>query len=131
MNMLTITNPATGETITQLPADDAASVAAKASAARAAQPAWAALAVSERMACISRFRAAIVAQLDALAAVMTSETGKPIAMSRNELNGFLGRIDFFLQQAQAATATEQVFDEGGMREQIEHVPLGVVANISA
>ncbi|MCP5281722.1 MAG: aldehyde dehydrogenase family protein [Rhodoferax sp.] len=131
MNMLTITNPATGATITQLPADDAASVATKYAAARAAQPAWAARPLSERMACISRFRAAIVAQLDALAAVMTSETGKPIAMSRNELNGFLGRIDFFVQQAQASIATEQVFDEGGIREQIEHVPLGVVANISA
>jgi acyl-CoA reductase-like NAD-dependent aldehyde dehydrogenase len=131
MTMLTITNPATGASITQLPADDAASVAAKFAAARAAQPAWAARPLSERMDCISRFRAAIVAQLDALASVMTSETGKPIAMSRNELNGFLGRIDFFLQQAQAAIATEQVFDEGGMREQIEHVPLGVVANISA
>jgi acyl-CoA reductase-like NAD-dependent aldehyde dehydrogenase len=29
------------------------------------------------------------------------------------------------------TATETVFDEGGMQERIEHVPLGVVANISA
>jgi acyl-CoA reductase-like NAD-dependent aldehyde dehydrogenase len=131
MNMLTVTNPATGATITQLPADDAASVATKYAAARAAQPAWAARPLSERMDCIRRFRAAIVAQLDALAAVMTSETGKPIAMSRNELNGFLGRIDFFVQQVQASIATEQVFDEGGMREQIEHVPLGVVANISA
>ena len=131
MNTLTITNPATGKTITQVAADDAASVAAKADCARAAQPAWASRPLSERMACISRFRAAIVAQLDALAAVMTAETGKPIAMSRNELNGFLGRIDFFLQQAQASIATEQVFDEGGMCEQIEHVPLGVVANISA
>ncbi|MBP9931414.1 MAG: aldehyde dehydrogenase family protein [Rhodoferax sp.] len=131
MNTLTITNPATGKTVTQVAADDAASVAAKAACARAAQPAWASRPLSERMACISRFRAAIVAQLDALAAVMTAETGKPIAMSRNELNGFLVRIDFFLQQAQASIATEQVFDEGGMCEQIEHVPLGVVANISA
>ncbi|HQX59857.1 MAG TPA: aldehyde dehydrogenase family protein [Burkholderiaceae bacterium] len=131
MNTLTITNPTTGKTVTQVAADDAASVAAKAACARAAQPAWASRPLSERMACISRFRAAIVAQLDALAAVMTAETGKPIAMSRNELNGFLVRIDFFLQQAQASIATEQVFDEGGMCEQIEHVPLGVVANISA
>ena len=131
MNTLTITNPATGKTVTQVAADDAASVAAKAACARAAQPAWASRPLSERMSCISRFRAAIVAQLDALAAVMTAETGKPIAMSRNELNGFLVRIDFFLQQAQASIATEQVFDEGGMCEQIEHVPLGVVANISA
>jgi hypothetical protein len=30
---------------------------------------------------------------------MTRETGKPLKMSRNELNGLLGRIDFFLAEA--------------------------------
>jgi acyl-CoA reductase-like NAD-dependent aldehyde dehydrogenase len=131
MTELAIHNPATGERITAVPADDAASVASKAGRARAAQPAWAAKALAERQACIERFRAGIVRDLDALAATMTRETGKPITMSRNELNGLLPRIDFFLQQTRRATATETVFDEGGMREQIEHVPLGVVANISA
>ncbi len=131
MNHLSISNPATGERIAAIASDDAASVATKAAAARAAQPAWAARPMAERLACIARFRAAVVAQRDALAAIMTSETGKPIAMSRNELNGFLGRIDFFLEQAGASVATEQVFDDGAMREQIEHSPLGVVANISA
>jgi acyl-CoA reductase-like NAD-dependent aldehyde dehydrogenase len=43
MNTLAIHNPATGALITELPADDAASVAAKAQRARAAQPAWAAV----------------------------------------------------------------------------------------
>ncbi len=131
MPTLIIHNPATDAQITQLPADDAQSVASKARAARAAQPAWAARPIAERRACIVHFRAAVVAQLDALAAVMTSETGKPITMSRNELNGLLGRIDFFLDQGAAAVATETVFDDAAMREQIEHVPLGVVANISA
>lgn len=131
MTELAIHNPATGEPITTVPADDAASVAAKAGRARAAQPGWAATPLAQRRACIERFRAGVVRDLDALAAVMTRETGKPIRMSRNELNGLLPRIDFFLQQTGAATATETVFDEGGMKEQIEHVPLGVVANISA
>jgi acyl-CoA reductase-like NAD-dependent aldehyde dehydrogenase len=36
-------------------------VAAKAAAARAAQPAWAALPMAERVATIQRFRAALVA----------------------------------------------------------------------
>jgi acyl-CoA reductase-like NAD-dependent aldehyde dehydrogenase len=131
MNTLAIQNPATGALIAELPADDAASVAAKARRARAAQPAWAAVPLAERKACITRFRASIVAELDALAAVMTRETGKPLKMSRNELNGLLGRIDFFLAEAAGATDTQTVFNEGGMTEQIEHTPLGVVANISA
>jgi acyl-CoA reductase-like NAD-dependent aldehyde dehydrogenase len=87
--------------------------------------------LAERKDCIERFRAGIVAELEPLAVIMTRETGKPISMSRNELNGLLGRIDFFLAQTQAATATQTVFNEGGMLEQIEHLPLGVVANISA
>jgi acyl-CoA reductase-like NAD-dependent aldehyde dehydrogenase len=131
MNQLAVYNPASGALIAELPADDAASVAAKSLRARAAQPGWAALPLAQRKACITRFRAAIVAELDGLAATMTLETGKPIGMSRNELNGLLGRIDFFLAEVGAATATQTVFSEGGMTEQIEHAPLGVVANISA
>ena len=131
MNQLSIHNPATGALITQLPADDAASVATKAAVARMAQPRWAAAPMAHRKDCISRFRDAIVAQLDSLAATMTAETGKPIKMSRNELNGLLGRIDFFLKEAEGSVATQTVFDEAGMTEQIQHVPLGVVANISA
>src|SRR5207344_3652989 len=39
--------------------------------------------------------------------------------------------DFFLAQTRPSIETETVHDEAGIREQIEHVPLGVVANISA
>jgi len=131
MPTLTIRNPATGAVIDECAADDAASVAAKAAAARAAQPAWAAAPLRERLAAIQRFRAALVAELDTLATTLTREVGKPIAQSRNELNGLLPRIDFFLAQTESAIADEQVFDDGGMRERITHVPLGVVANISA
>jgi len=131
MNTLLITNPANGERIAELHADDAASVAAKAARARAAQPAWAARALDERKACIDRFRQFVVRDLESLAATMTRETGKPIRMSRNELNGLLARLDFFVGMVEPVTAVETVYDEGGMLERIEHVPLGVVGNISA
>lgn len=131
MNQLPVHDPATGERITSLDADDAASVARKAQAARAAQPGWAALGLAERKACIERFRDGVVRELEALAVVMTRETGKPIRMSRNELNGLLPRLDFFLDRTGEVTAPETVYDEGGMREEIAHEPLGVVANISA
>ena len=131
MNTLNVYNPATGEPIGALPADDAASVCAKASQARAAQTTWAKVPLADRKACIARFRSGIVAELDALASIMTRETGKPLSMSRNELNGLLTRIDFFLAEVSASTATQTVFDDGSMQEQIEHAPLGLVANISA
>jgi acyl-CoA reductase-like NAD-dependent aldehyde dehydrogenase len=87
--------------------------------------------MAARLAVIGRFRAAVVAQREALAATLTAEVGKPIAQSRNELNGLLPRLDFFLEQAEGAVREECVFDDGAMREVVAHVPLGVVANISA
>ena len=131
MPTLAIHNPATGALLQNVAADDATSVAAKAQRARNAQAAWQQVPLAERKACILRFRAAIVAELEALAALLTAETGKPIRMARNELNGLLGRIDFFVQQVDAVLQTETVYDDGGMTEQIEHTPLGVVVNISA
>ncbi|MFO1224898.1 MAG: aldehyde dehydrogenase family protein [Burkholderiaceae bacterium] len=131
MPTLTIHNPATGAVVGERATDDAASVARKAQAARAAQPAWAAMPLRERLAAIERFRAALVAQADTLAVTLTAEVGKPITQSRNELSGLLPRIDFFLAQTERAIADEAVFDDAVMHERIGHVPLGVVANISA
>jgi acyl-CoA reductase-like NAD-dependent aldehyde dehydrogenase len=128
---LAVMNPATGEEIARLPADDAASVAAKAAQARAAQPAWAARPLAERCACIARFRAGVVRDVQALAVTLTRETGKPIAQSRNELNGLLPRIDFFLAEVERVLATETVFEEASLAERIEQRPLGVIGNISA
>ena len=131
MNTLDIHNLATGALIATLPADDAASIAAKASAARAAQPAWAARPLRERIAIVQRFRDAVVAERDTLALTLTQEVGKPITQSRNELNGLLPRLDFFLANAERTLADEAVFDDAGMTERIAHDPLGLVANISA
>ena len=131
MATLHIANPHTGLPIAELPSDDARSVAAKAASARAAQDAWAQWPIADRLAAIQRFRAGIVAELETLASTLTQEVGKPITQSRNELNGLLPRLDFFLERAEGAIRDEHVLDGGGMHEQISHQPLGVVANISA
>ena len=131
MTVLSVHNPATGAHLKDLPSDDLAAVAALARATRAGQAAWRGTSLAERMACVRRFRDAVVREREGLARTLTLETGKPIALSRNELNGLLGRIDFFLAEVEPSTATETVWDEAGMREQIESLPLGTVANISA
>ena len=129
--MLKIHNPATGALIAEVPEATPESVAASAAAARAAQPAWAATTLAHRVEVMQRFRAALAAQVDTLAATLTAEVGKPIRQSRNEINSLLARIDFFNAQVEATLAPQQVFDEGGTREVIGLDPLGVVANISA
>jgi len=129
--MLTVINPASGEAIAELSADTSDGIARAYQRARGAQPAWAATELSHRLACLQRFRDGIVRDTERLAAILTSEVGKPIRQSRNELTGLLGRLDFFLGAAESTLAARTVFDEGGMRERITHVPLGVIANISA
>ncbi len=131
MNVLQISNPATGAPITEVPADDGASIAAKAARARAAQPGWAVVPLGERQAAIRRFRAALEAQTETLAATLTAEVGKAIRQARNEVTGLLGRIDFFLDAVGPASADETVSSDATMTERIGHDPLGVVANISA
>jgi acyl-CoA reductase-like NAD-dependent aldehyde dehydrogenase len=129
--MLTVRNPATGAALAELPSDTGESIAQAYRRARAAQPAWSGRSIAHRLGCLRRFREGIVRDTERLAAILTSEVGKPIRQSRNELTGLLGRLDFFLGAAEATLAPRTVLDDGGMRERISHEPLGVLANISA
>ncbi len=129
--MLTVRNPATGAALAELPSDTGESIAQAYRRARAAQPAWAGRSIAHRLGCLRRFREGIVRDTERLAAILTSEVGKPIRQSRNELTGLLGRLEFFLGAAEATLAPRTVLDDGGMRERISHEPLGVLANISA
>jgi acyl-CoA reductase-like NAD-dependent aldehyde dehydrogenase len=128
-----IMNPATGAVLADVDTDDARSVRAKYQGARAAQPAWAATPMRTRLAALGKFRELLVERQEELAKTLSLEVGKPIRQSRNELNGLNGRIDFFLAESERALRDEKVFAdaEGKLEERIAHVPLGVIANISA
>jgi len=126
-----IVNPATGETLADVPATERQAIASACGRARAAQVTWAARGLADRTAILRRFRALVVERGEALAHTLTLEVGKPIAQARRELVGVLPRIDFFLEQAPAALADEIVAADDAMEERIAHEPLGVVANVSA
>src|SRR6202165_2987458 len=126
-------NPATGAVIADIPEDGAFAVRRKYQRARAAQPAWAATPIKKRVAAMRGFRDRLLAKHDALARALTEKVGKPIRQSKNELNGLLKRIDFFVAEAARVLRDEKVhFDEKQkLEERISHEPLGVIANISA
>ena len=128
-----ILNPADGSLLRELAEDDAQAIAAKYARARAAQRAWAAVPLADRLGSMRKFKELIEKRKDELARTLTREMGKPISQARNELNALAGRIDFFLDKAQAALAPETVLEDapGKLAERITHEPLGVVANISA
>ncbi len=73
---LRITNPATGETIRELPCAGASEMDAAVARARAAQPAWGALPFGERARHLRRFARALRDD-DQLMATLVAENGKP------------------------------------------------------
>ncbi len=138
-DLLSIINPATEALIKELPVDDRTAVAKKYARAQQAQPTWAALPLADRIQPILRFRDLLIERVDALAALLTSETGKPITQARNEILALPERIDFFVENAASVLAPERVSAEpaavlpgmGALEEVIAQEPLGVIANISA
>jgi acyl-CoA reductase-like NAD-dependent aldehyde dehydrogenase len=126
-----VVNPATQELITELPEDDAGSIALKVQRAREAQPAWQKIHLDARLECIQRFKASLHEQRERLANVLSSEVGKPIQQAYNELDAMAGRIDFFLEHTRAVLADEVVQTGNSTEEKIAWEPLGVIANISA
>ncbi len=126
-----IINPATEEVLADVAEDSRESIRGKYDAAVTAQAAWAAMPVSERIGCIQRFYESLDTQKDALALILTSEVGKPLQQSYNELNGARARIEYFLNNAEKWLAEEWITTNGLTKEKITYEPLGVIANISA
>lgn len=130
---MNVVNPASGEVVKCVPETAASELPARLAAARLAQKAWAKRAPSERKAIIAEFRRLVGERKEQLAQTLTLEVGKPIAQARNELNGLLPRIDFFLEHFEAELGPRVVLGTKAesLEERIAFEPLGVVANVSA
>lgn len=126
-----IINPATEEVIIELKEYTAETLLAKFNKLQKAQPAWAAKPLAERIAVIKRFSDLLLEEKDELAKTLTSEMGKPLNQSNNELNGARTRIKFFVENSEKYLADEWVVTEGDTKEKISYEPLGVICNISA
>ena len=126
-----IINPANEETIAELHEDTRESVTRKYNALKAGQREWVQVPVKDRIACIAKFDKLLEKDKDELAETLTSEMGKPIRESYNELNGARARLKFFIDNAEKYLAEEWITRDGSTKEKIVYEPLGVIANISA
>ncbi len=131
MEKLALINPATEEVIEYINEDTHQTIEEKFRLLKKAQPAWAAISVKERVECIKKFVSLIDVHKDELAKTLTSEMGKPLQQSYNELNGAKAKIQFFIDNSEKWLAEEWITTEGTTREKIVYEPLGVIANISA
>lgn len=126
-----IINPATAEIITELTDDNQASVAKKFQLLKEGQKRWKNVPLAERIKVLQKFSSLLEADIESLAAVLTSEVGKPLQQSRNEVNGARSRIQWLTTHAERYLADEVMVQENNLTEKISYEPLGIVCNISA
>ncbi len=126
-----IINPATEEEIGELEEDSRESIDAKVRSLRSAQLVWQEAPLTERVSIIEKFAALLADNVEPLSTILTSEVGKPLQQSGNEINGAIKRIDWLAKNAGKYLSDETMHAETGLEEKISYEPLGIICNISA
>jgi acyl-CoA reductase-like NAD-dependent aldehyde dehydrogenase len=126
-----IINPATEEIISEVSEDSWETIERKFQSLQSAQKDWQKIPLPGRIEILKKFADLLEANIELLAATLTSEVGKPLQQSRNEINGARSRIKWLTENAEKYLADETMSNESGMEEKISYEPLGVICNISA
>ena len=126
-----IINPATEEMIEEIAEDNRFSLSNKFQSLKQAQLHWQQIALADRIKPLQRFAELLETHKDHLAAVLTSEVGKPLQQSLNELKGAITRIQWLTQNAEKYLNEEWMMSGTNPEEKIVYEPLGVICNISA
>ena len=123
-----IPDAATGVTMGYAPVHGVEDLNRAVAAARAAQPAWAALSHAERSAVLRRTADEVEAHAEELARIISQEQGKPLngPGARFEAGGCAAWIR---NAADTALEPEVVFEAPGTRSELHYGPLGVVGAI--
>lgn len=128
---MNIYNPATEEIITSVQEDNEASLALKFERLKKSANVWAAIPIQIRAEILEKFVSLLKENIEELASVLTSEMGKPLQQSRNEINGAGGKATWLAQHATQYLSEEIMSVSDQMTEKIVHEPLGIICNISA
>ena len=132
---LAVRSPFSGKPVGETPSFSRADVVAAVARARAAQPAWATLPISERAGLLRRFQEILLEERESVARLITEETGKPFVESLGvDVLAALDAIKWVATSGPRVLRPEKVRLSNplflGRVSHIEHAPLGVVGIIS-
>jgi len=125
-----VVNPATGQAIGQVPMCGAAETNRAIAAAETAQRAWAARPAKERSAVLRKLNDLMLAHVDDLALIMTSEQGKPLAESKGEIAYAASFIEWFAEEARRVYGDTIPAPAADRRILALKQPVGVTAAIT-
>lgn len=98
--------------------------------AKAAQPAWQALAIAERGRIVSAAVDRFVAARDDIARAITIQMGRPLRYTPGEVSGFESRARHMIAIAEEALAPIRVPEQAGFTRFISREPIGVALTIA-
>lgn len=125
-----VTNPATGETIAQVPSVSTEQVERAVQAAEAALNAWKNMTAKERSVLLRKWFDLMVANQEDLAVILSTEQGKPLTESRGEILYGASFIEWFAEEAKRTYGDVIPHDKQGRRLVVIKQPVGVVAAIT-
>jgi succinate-semialdehyde dehydrogenase/glutarate-semialdehyde dehydrogenase len=125
-----VTNPATDELIADVADSGAADARAATDAAAAALPAWRETLPKTRAEILRRWHALIVANQDALGALISLEQGKPLAEGRGEVAYGASYVAWFAEEATRIYGDVIPQQQPGKRMSAVKEPIGIVAAIT-
>ena len=130
--MLEVVNPATEEVVGEVPGGDAADVERAVAAAKQAFPEWAATDTEARAHILAAAADLIEERAKDLAAVLTSEQGKPIAEARGEVTHLAHGVRYYAEAATKVRGAHQELPSafGPAYGQVIRRPMGVCAAIT-
>ncbi|MEN3810839.1 NADP-dependent succinate-semialdehyde dehydrogenase [Chromobacterium piscinae] len=127
---ISVQNPATGETVGQVPKMGAAEAERAVAAAARAFPAWKAKSAKERAAILRRWFDLIIAHQQDLAVILTSEQGKPLAEAKGEIAYGASYIEWYAEEAKRVYGDIVPGPAGDRRVLVTKEPIGVTAAIT-
>jgi succinate-semialdehyde dehydrogenase/glutarate-semialdehyde dehydrogenase len=128
--IIEVTNPADGTIVATVPRMGAAETRRAIEAADAALASWRALAAKERAMIMRKWFELLMANQDDLAAIMTSEQGKPLAEAKGEIAYAASYIEWFGEEAKRVYGDTIPAPTSDKRIVVIKQPIGVCAAIT-
>lgn len=126
-----VVNPATGGVVATVDLASAADVDRAVAAARAAFATWARTAPGERSAILHRFASILTERAEEFARVESSQTGKPLRLTRGfDVPGTIDNIEFFAGAARHLEGKATAEYSPDHTSSIRREPIGVVGSIA-
>ncbi|ACR67888.1 NADP-dependent succinate-semialdehyde dehydrogenase I [Edwardsiella ictaluri] len=129
-DVITVINPANGDTLGSVPKMGAAETRRAIEAAAHALPGWRARTGKARAQILRRWFELILVHQDDLARLMTLEQGKPLAESRGEIAYAASFIEWFAEEAKRVYGDTIPTPQGDKRLLVIKQPIGVTAAIT-